>query len=183
MKLGLLLVDIQNDYFPGGRNPLVLPEIAAMQAKKILTFFRSHGLPVYHIRHISLSPDASFFLPDTAGIDFYGSVVPQADEIIITKHNPDSFLDTSLKERLEQDEVTDLVICGMMTHMCIDTTVRSAAAYNYPITLIADACATKDLTWEDNTVPARQVQDAYLAAIDGTFATVMRSEDWLNSRE
>ncbi len=68
----------------------------------------------------------------------------------------------------------------MMTHMCIDTTVRAAAALGYEIDLIADACATRDLTWEGMMIPAEQVQGAYLAAMSGTFATVYRAEAWIN---
>ncbi|NCB50885.1 MAG: cysteine hydrolase [Clostridia bacterium] len=183
MKTGLILVDIQNDYFKGGRNELVNPEPAATQAKKILTFFRRQGWPIYHVRHISENPGAEFFIPDTAGADFYGETRPLNGEEIIIKHKPDSFLGTSLKEKLEGNFIDELVVCGMMTHMCIDTTVRAAGSHGYSVTLIEDACATKDLKWGDAVVSAGQVQNAYMAALNGSFANVIKADAWINKHE
>lgn len=77
------------------------------------------------MRHISLNPDAEFFIPDTNGADFYKDCKPLGGEEIIIKHRPDSFLGTSLKDKLEEKGIDTLVVCVMMTHMCIDTTVRS----------------------------------------------------------
>lgn len=179
MKLGLILVDIQNDYFKGGKCELVNPEQAAIQANRILSFFRERGWPIFHVHHISIKPSSVFFIPDTEGADFYIDSYPQAGEEIIIKHKPDSFLDTNLKEKLEEKCVDALVICGMMTHMCIDTTVRSASNYRYPVTLIEDACATRDLKWGGITVSAEQVQCAYMAALDGTFARIQKADAWI----
>lgn len=180
MKLGLILVDIQNDYFKGGKYELVKPEQAAIQADKILTFFRSRHWPIYHVRHVSVNSDAVFFIPDTAGVDFYKECAPLGSEEIITKHSPDSFLGTNLKDKLENKGVDTLVVCGMMTHMCIDTTVRSAKNHGYSVALIEDAVATRDLLWDGITVPAKQVQCAYMAALDGTFAKVQKADTWIN---
>ncbi|MDP4153368.1 MAG: cysteine hydrolase family protein [Bacillota bacterium] len=183
MKIGLILVDIQNDYFKGGKYELVKPEQAASQANKILNFFREHGLPIYHIRHISTNPGASFFTPDTAGADFYRKCIPFDGEEIIIKHRPDSFLGTNLKEKLEEKGVEQLVVCGMMTHMCVDTTVRTASSYGYSVTLIEDACATRDLKWGETAVSAEQVQSAFMAALNGTFAKVMKADMWIKENE
>lgn len=180
MKTGLILVDIQNDYFKGGKYELVNPEQAATQANKILEFFRKHELPIYHVRHISMSPDAAFFKPDTAGADFYNKCRPSGEEEIIIKHRPDSFYGTNLKEKLEEKGIENLVVCGMMTHMCIDTTVRSANRNGYPVELIEDACATRNLEWRGSMVPAEQVQNAYMAALNGSFAKVYKADEWLS---
>ena len=181
MKKGLVLVDIQNDYFKGGKFELVSPEKAAKRAYEVLSFFRKLNWPVYHVRHISLKQDASFFLPDTPGADFYNECRPLDQEEIIIKHKPDSFLNTRLKEKLEEKGIDTLVICGMMTHMCIDTTVRSASYHGYSVELIEDACATRNLEWCGVTIPADQVQNAYMAALDGTFAKVYKGEAWLEA--
>ncbi len=183
MKRGLILVDIQNDYFKGGKYELVKPEQAAERAAKMLSHFRKMGWPIFHVRHLSTKPGAVFFLPATRGSEFYHENTPVEGEDIIVKHKPDSFLDTSLKEKIEESGVEELVICGMMTHMCIDTTVRAAAGYGYTVVLIEDACATRDLTWRGDTIPAEQVQNAYLAALDGTFAKVIKADMWLNEKE
>lgn len=100
-------------------------------------------------------------------------------EEIIIKHRPDSFLGTSLKDKLEEKGIDTLVVCGMMTHMCIDTTVRSAVNYGYFVELIEDAVATRDLIWGGITVSAEQVQSAYMAALNGTFAKVQNADAWM----
>jgi nicotinamidase-related amidase len=181
MKIGLVLVDIQNDYFKGGKYELVHPEQAAMQANKVLTFFRKQNLPIFHVRHISTNPGASFFLPDTVGAEFYKDCWPIEGEEIIIKHRPDSFLNTNLKEKLEEKGIDTLVMGGMMTHMCIDTTVRAASAHGYAVELIEDACATRDLEWAGNKILADQVQNAYMAALSGTFAKVSKSDEWIEA--
>lgn len=182
LKIGLILIDIQNDYFKGGKHELFEPEQAALQAKKILDFFREHQLPIYHVRHISTKPGASFFLPDTVGADFQETLQPFEGEKIVIKNRPDSFQDTDLKDKLDLDNINTLVICGMMTHMCIDTTVRSASNYGYSVTLIEDACTTRDLKWAGNTITASQVQLSYMAALHGTFANVCKADFWLGDR-
>ena len=183
VKLGLILVDIQNDYFKGGKHELVNPEQAASQANKILAFFRKQGWPVYHVRHLSTRPGSSFFIPDTEGADFYKKTCPLEGEEIIIKHRPDSFRGTTLKEKLEQKGIDAVVICGMMTHMCIDTTVRTADNYGYPVILIEDACATRDLAWRGTAIPAEQVQNAYMAALNRSFAKVQRADEWIKGQE
>jgi nicotinamidase-related amidase len=68
MNTALLLIDLQNDYFPGGKNPLAGSLEAVRQARRLLDHFRQSGLPLVHIQHTALSPTASFFLPDTPGV-------------------------------------------------------------------------------------------------------------------
>lgn len=182
LNSGLILIDIQNDYFKGGRYELTLPKEAASAALNILAAFRAQRLPIFHVRHVSVKPDATFFLPDTTGAEFYPETAPLDGETVIIKHKPNSFIGTGLAEELTAAGVSELVVCGMMTHMCLDTTVRAAADLGYPVTLIGDACATRDLLWAGKTIPAEQVQGAYLAAINGSFASVMTAEAWLQSR-
>lgn len=181
MGLGLVMVDIQKDYFPGGKYPLVQPEAAAGQGARMLAFFRQHQLPIFHVRHLSIGAEATFFVPDTPGADFFPVCAPQAEEAVIIKHHPDSFLETTLKQQLTDQDIDALVVCGMMTHMCIDTTVRSAASQGFAVHLIADACATRDLVWEGTTIPALAVQQVYLASLAGTFAQVSSVAAWLQA--
>lgn len=179
MGQGLLLIDIQNDYFSGGRNELHGMEAAAQQARRALEHFRAQGLPVFHVQHISLYPSATFFLPDTDGAAIHELVAPLPGEPVVVKHAPNSFFETGLKELLDRHEVGRLVVCGSMSHMCVDTTVRAARDFALPVTLLHDACATRDLGWSGQTVPAQQVQAAYMAALNGSFATVLSADDYL----
>ncbi|WP_037586230.1 cysteine hydrolase family protein [Stenoxybacter acetivorans] len=172
-KKALLLVDIQNDYFPGGRNPLYRAEEAALNAQQILMFFRQKEQPIFHVQHISLQENAAFFLPNTDGCLIHKSVLPDGNESVVIKHTPDSFFQTNLQEKLVLNEIDELVICGMMSHMCIDTTVRSAKRLGYVVTVIADACTTRDLIYGGETIQAETVHRTFMAALNGTFAKVI----------
>lgn len=173
MKQAFLLVDIQNDYFPGGAMELAGSPEAVLRAGKLLQVFRQKSLPVIHIQHVATRPGAPFFRPDTPGVAIHANVAPVAGEILLQKHFPNSFRETSLLEYLRQQEITQLVIAGMMTHMCIDTTIRAAADLGFQCVLAHDACATKSLSFGGVTVSAEQVQAAYLAALEGLFAKVL----------
>lgn len=179
MKTALILVDIQNDYFPGGANTLREQEKAAANARTVLARFRIANNPVIHVRHVNTRPGATFFLPDTAGAEIHESVRPTAGESVITKNFPDSFLQTTLQETLEKLDTNQLVICGMMSHMCIDATVRSAKAKGYEITVPHDACTTRDLEWNGEILPAHAVHKAFMAALNGAFAQMTTAESLL----
>ncbi len=173
MKKALLLIDIQNDYFAGGRNRLVNSEQAAEIAKLALDFFRRKNLPVFHIQHISLHEGADFFLPDSEGCKIYESVFPEQNEAVIVKHTPDSFLMTDLHQQLSHAGIGQLFVCGMMTHMCLDTSVRSAKMLGYEVCLLHEACATKDLVWNGEIIPSATVHKTFMASLAGIFAEVI----------
>ena len=179
MKSALILVDIQNDYFDGGKSELYLTDVAAKHAKTALEFFRKSSLPVYHIQHINTRPNATFFLPDSEGSKIHHSVYPLTEEKIFIKHAPNSFFDTGLADELLQKEIQHLVICGMMSHMCIDTTVRAAKDYGFTLTVLEDACTTKDLVWNGVTIPAQTVHNTIMASLNGTFANVIKTDDFI----
>lgn len=180
MKEALLLIDIQNDYFPGGKMELVSMEEAAKKAGELLKSFRTAGKPVFFIKHMSTRSDATFFVPGTQGTDIHSSVSPLPDETVIEKHFPNSFLQTELLSVLKGQEVTDLIICGAMSHMCIDTTVRAAKELGFKCTLISDACATRNLKFGEEILSAQTVHASFMAALDGMFATIMTAEEYLN---
>ncbi|HLB43187.1 MAG: isochorismatase [Gammaproteobacteria bacterium RIFCSPHIGHO2_12_FULL_35_23] len=179
MTIALVLVDIQNDYFPGGKMELSGIEQAAENASKLLASFRMQQLPVYHIQHISVRPGATFFLPDTAGVKINEQVLPLKSEIVIEKHYPNSFRDTSLLNHLNEKGIKHLVIAGAMSHMCIDATTRAAFDYHFECTVIEDACATKDLKFGDLLVPAKYIHAGFMSALDGTYAEIKSYKDFL----
>ena len=177
MTKALIVIDIQNDYFPGGKMELVGSVEAAVRASSVQALFREHGYPVLHIKHFALSPNATFFLPNTWGVEINESVAPITAELIIIKHYPNSFRETVLGQILANLQIKDLVVVGMMTHMCIDTSVRAANDLGFNVTLVSDACATKNLNFNGVEIEAAAVQGAYLAAIDGSFAKVVTAAE------
>jgi nicotinamidase-related amidase len=172
MTEALVLIDLQNDYFPGGTMELVGAETAVAQAARLLAAFRQKGHPVFHVQHLAARPGATFFLPGTRGAEIHASVQPGAGERVVTKHFPNGFRQTKLLEDLRSAGATKLTFAGMMTHMCVDTTVRAAADLGFGCSLAHDGCATRDLQFAGQPVDADKVQLAYLAALDGSFASV-----------
>ena len=172
MKQALLLIDIQNDYFPGGAMELAGSVAAGLNAKRLLHAFREKNLPILHIQHISTRPGSTLFLPNTPGVHIHESVTPCANEPVFRKNYPNSFRDTPLLDHVKTNNISRFVIAGMMTHMCIDTTTRAAADLGFPCVLAGDACATRNLTHGGVTVSAENVQTAFLSALNGFFATV-----------
>lgn len=179
MKKALLVVDIQKDYFEGGKGVLFEPEKAAVNAKKLIDSFHQKGELVIYIRHISTEDGAVLFLPDSVGTEIYPGVQPAAGDPVFIKHVPDSFMADGLTKYLEQNEVKELAVCGMMSHMCIDTTVRSAKEKGYDVTLLEDACTTMALTWQGKSYPAETVHNIFMASLIGTFATIMKTEEYI----
>ena len=181
MKTALLIIDVQKDYFPGGKHPLVNPLEAAQKAYMILQCFRehrSHGGQHVHIQHISLEPDATFFISGDRGTDIHDSVAHFEGEPIVYKHEPNSFLNTSLLELLKSWEIERVIITGMMTHMCVDATARAASDLGFQVIVAEDACATRDLKYGDTVIPAEHVHKAFLAALE-SYGKVMKSEEIL----
>ncbi|WKZ41853.1 MAG: cysteine hydrolase family protein [Anaerolineales bacterium] len=180
MKTALLVIDIQKDYFPGGKFPLVNPEEAAKNAYMLLQCFREHGphkdARHIHIQHISLKPDAAFFVKGDSGSDIHDSVAHFEGEPIVYKHYPNSFRETNLLEMLKEWGIERVVITGMMTHMCVDATARAAADFGFKVIIAEDACATRDLVYGETIIPADLVHKAFLAALK-SYGQVMKSEE------
>ena len=165
MKTVLLLIDIQNDYFPGGKMELEGPVEAAQKANELLQCFRDHNQPTVHIQHVSLEPDASFFISGDRGTDINDNTVHYEGEPLVQKHYPNAFRETNLLELLREWEIERLIITGMMTHMCVDATSRAAVDFGFNLIVAEDACATRALTHGDLTIPAEHVHKAFLAAL------------------
>jgi nicotinamidase-related amidase len=180
MNQGLVLVDIQNDYFPNGRMELVGMEEAGRRAKELMGFFQGAQFPTFHIQHIAASPKTGFFLPDTLGAEIHENVKPRPTDPVIQKHFPNSFRNTNLLEELNKAEVDEIVICGAMSHMCIDATTRAAADLGFRCNVIHDACATRDLEFEGGTIPASQVHASFMAALRFFYAKVISLEEFLS---
>ncbi len=177
MRDALLVIDIQNDYFPGGAMELAGMEAAGARAAEALQAMRGRSAPVYFLQHLSTRPGAAFFLPGTAGAELHPCVTPRPGEAVITKHFPNGFRETALLERLRDDGVEHLVICGAMSHMCVDATTRAAFDLGFRCTVLADACATRDLQYQGRTVRASDVHAAFMAALAVPYASVIATGD------
>lgn len=183
MKQGLIIIDVQNDYFPGGSMELSAMEAAGDNCRRLLDWFRDKTAPIIHIQHLSVRPGSTFFVPNTEGAEINQRVKPEADEPVVQKNFPSAFRDTGLNEMLQESGIEQLVVCGAMSHMCVDTTVRAAFDLGYQCQVISDACATKDLEFEGRAVPASTVQDAFMASLKVPFAAMSTTEEFLRGSE
>ena len=181
MKNCLLLIDLQNDYFPGGAMELVNIVPAAANAGILLDRFRKAGLPVIHVQHIAVQPGATFFLPGTPGAGFFPLLNPHPAETVIVKHFPNSFRNTPLLQTLRDAGIDNLTVCGAMSHMCLDATTRAAFDLGFTCIVVDDACATRDLEHRGTVVPANQVHAAFMAALSRPYARVVATDDALPS--
>jgi len=172
MKTALILVDIQNDYFPGGSGENEGALAATANARSILDAFRSKGLPIFHVWHENTRAGESFFTKGTKGIEIHEMVAPAAGESTIRKLTPNSFVGTDLGARLESAGIEKVVIAGMMSYMCINSTTRAAKELGYECAVASDACATIALEFGGVKVPAAMVHAASMAGLNGIFAKV-----------
>ncbi|WP_353145879.1 cysteine hydrolase family protein [Chryseobacterium sp.] len=181
----LLIIDVQNDYFPGGKMPLEGSEQAGKNIQQILEEFRKNKLPVIHIQHISTNEGASFFLPNTPGAEINPLVSPKNDEKIITKHFPNSFRETDLLEYLHSEKIKNLVIAGMMTDVCVVSTTRAAFDLGFNNLIIGDATATRDRELDGQVIKAEEVQRSFLAgisALGNLYSRITGTKDFLNGK-
>ncbi len=163
VKTALLIVDIQNFYFPGEGPGLVHAEEASLAAKEVLKIFRDQKQLVVHVRHQSKK-----------GFEIHQNVAPLPEEKVITKEEVNSFQKTDLLEYLKSKEINRLVIIGMQTQMCLEAAVRAAHDFGFECIVIQDACATRDLKFGEKLVKAEDVQTAVLATItDGRYGKVI----------
>lgn len=178
-KLGLIIIDLQNEYLPTGKLPLSGIETAADNAAKVLADARAKSIPVFHIRHEFANNEAPVFVPGTDGVEIQPAVAPVGDEPVIVKNHINSFRDTDLKQQLDAHGVEEVLIVGAMSHMCVDACVRAAVDMGYPATVLHDACATLDLEFNGVSVPAAQVHAAMMAAFEFGYATVTSTQAYL----
>lgn len=177
-KSALLVIDLQNEYLPTGKLPLVNIEQAAANAVKVIAKARQQGIQVIHVQHIA-DAGSPIFEPSSNGIEFQDTVKPQ-DESVIIKNHINAFLNTNLKEILDSNQVTELVVIGAMSHMCVDAAVRAASDFGYKVKVIHNACATLDLEFNGVKVPASHVHATLMAAFEFSYAQVISTEDYVS---
>ncbi len=175
----LVVIDVQNFYFPGGKQPLAEPAAASSQARRLFDRFRAKGWPLIHVQH--LPKDQTAVSPDSGDEQYriHPSVRPLGGETVIGKHYANAFRETKLRETLQNLDVQRVLICGMQTHMCVEAATRAAADFGFEVLVAHDACATRNLRFKDTEIPAVQVHASALAAMNGNYARVLSTDELL----
>ncbi len=179
-KQAVIVVDIQNDYFPGGKWELSGVDAAADNAARIIQAARENGDAVIHIRHETLAKNAPFFVPNTDGAQLHQKAKNLPDELVIVKNYMNPYRETELKQVLDKLSIDSVIVIGNMSHMCIDAVTRASDDFGYKATVIHDACATHDLEFGGVKVPAAQVHAAFMAALQFGYAEVVSTETFLS---
>lgn len=171
----LVVIDCQNTYREGVMQ-LVGVDAALAEIARLIARARDVGAPVIHIMH-DAGPGTPYDVRAPIG-QISDPVKPLAGEPVIVKTKPSSFWQTDLDERLRARKVEDLVLCGFMTHVCVNSTARAAFTLGYRATVVGDATATRDLPGVDGlVVPAAMLKAATLAGIRDLFAVVVPGVD------
>ena len=143
MMKALLVIDLQNDYFPGGKFPLWNTDVVLENLELAIGKSNAQGIPVIHIQHIAKGGLSPFFNEGTRGADIHLRILTAAPKSPVNvKEFADSFEQTNLEETLTRLGVTDLLVCGMMTQNCVTHTAISKAAEKYSVTILPDCCTT-----------------------------------------
>lgn len=166
-KTALLIIDVQEFYFPDGFNPLFEPEIASQNAAIMLEHFRSNNNLVVHIKHATEKDSL-----------IHKNVQPENGERVIKKSNINSYQDTDLLAFLKDNKINQVVICGMMTHVCVEAAARASADFGFDVIVIDDACATRDVIFNDDTVKATDVHNSTLGTINKYYGQVMTVKEY-----
>lgn len=167
----LIMIDCQNTYRSGVMQ-LNGVETAILEAKVLLEMARDQKTPIFHIQHDG-GPGTPYDIRAEIGM-ISDEVAPIAGEPVITKHYPNSFIQTSLDEQLKALGIQNIILAGFMTHMCINSTAHGGFNLGYAPTIVASATATRDLPGSDGTVvPAQAVHAAALAATRDLYAVVV----------
>ncbi|MFN8207768.1 MAG: cysteine hydrolase family protein [Bacteroidales bacterium] len=160
----LILIDIQDFYFPGGRLQLTGAEDAEKKAVALLSWCRDHNFIIVHVMH-------------KGGGDIRKSLAPGQGEKLIVKSEINSFKGTDLADFLHEKAVKKLVLAGMQTNMCLEAATRAASDLGFSCTVIHDACAARDLEFNGTIVKAKDVHLASLVTLK-TYALIQSLEEF-----
>lgn len=141
MKAALIVIDIQNDYFPGGAFTLENADSACKGAVEAIEQAKRDGWLVIGVQHIS-TQDAPLFKPDTEGVKIHSAIgAALADAPIVVKKEADSFFETNLEQLIGAASITDIYITGMMTQHCVTHTALSPQVGDRVVHIIGKGCA------------------------------------------
>ena len=147
MSKTLLVIDLQNDYFPDGKFPLWNTDTTLKNIEIAIEKATSQDVPVIVIQHIANAAMgiAPFFNEGTTGADVHPRILAVApNAAIVIKEYADSFVETTLEETLAGLGATELLVCGMMTQNCVTHTAISKSAEKYKVAILVDCCTTVD---------------------------------------
>ncbi|RJF99883.1 cysteine hydrolase family protein [Noviherbaspirillum saxi] len=175
----LIVIDFQMEYFDGGRLPIPDGKAAMSRARQLVDFGDRHGIAVIHVQHLGPAGGA-LFPKDSDRAAFHADMAPRPQHLLVQKTTASSFASTDLHQRLQARGIKTLVLCGLMTHMCISTTARDAKPLGYQVLVAGDACATRDIeAWDGGIIGHAELHRAALTEISDAFGEVVPTDSVL----
>ncbi|SDT14731.1 cysteine hydrolase family protein [Bradyrhizobium canariense] len=173
-RAALIVVDVQRafDEWEAAGKRRNNPEAVA-RIVDLLSAFRSHEAPIFHIRHEGSRPNSAF-LPGGTGYPVKDEARELAGEPVIVKRVNSAFIGTDLERQLRAADIKTLVICGATTNHCVETTTRMAGNLGFDARLVRDATWTFDRIGPDGDAhSAEDIHAMTLANLDGEFARIV----------
>jgi nicotinamidase-related amidase len=150
MKKALLVIDVQNHMFQEG-SVVYEGDRLLQNLKELIDSARTTETPIFYIQHNAPGGQPLEF--GTEGWEIHPEIMPDKQDVIIQKATPDSFLNTTLEDELKKQGIEQLVITGIQTEVCVDTTCRRAFSLGYKVTLISDTHST----WDSQAITAQEI--------------------------
>lgn len=172
----LVIIDCQQEYVDGAF-PLTGVQNALLQVSKLLKRARANKTPIFHIAH--KGQKGGVFDREEGGKGVFAlEASPEEGESVIEKLLPNSFAGTSLQTQLELAGRKELLLCGFMTHMCVNSTARAALDLGYRTTIVSNACATRDLPGlSEEVIPAELIHKVNLASLADRYSVIAEDAD------
>ena len=180
-KRALLVIDVQNEYFPGGALPISYPAGSLEKITDAMDGAAEAGVPIVLVQHGTEDKAEGAFLKGSKGWQLKGEVDVRKRSKVIEKTQPGAFTGTDLEPWLKENGIDTLVISGYMTQMCCDSTARQASHRGYGVEFLSDATGTLDQANQAGKVSAEELHRAILVTQQSAFAKVMTTEDWIAS--
>lgn len=180
MKRGLLIIDVQNEYF-SGKLPVSYPENSFNNLLKSIDYANECGIPIILIQHTSPQKDAKTFVKGSREWEIHPEVLKRKYDCIIEKNLPGSFTGTNLDEFLKERNIDTVVIAGYMTQMCCDTTSRQAVHLGYCVEFLSDSTGTLNISNYAGDIKADELHKAVLITQAMRFSKVLSTDEWIKS--
>jgi nicotinamidase-related amidase len=165
----VIIIDVQNDMF-NSVNPVYRSEELLATLNRLLAKARAAYIPVLYVQHNE--KEGYPLQSNTCGWQIQQAIAPQEGELIIQKRYPDSFQETTLQDELQSRGIKKLIVAGLQTDYCIDTTCRRAFSLGYEVILVKDGHST----WDDAVMPAPQII-AHHNLMLGNWCVVAKNEE------
>lgn len=169
-KMALIIIDVQKGLFEKSDMTYRGEELLGT-LQKLISRARGAKIQVIYVQHDG--GKGHILAPGSPGWPIHPAIEPLANETVIHKLDPDSFLNTTLQSELDSHGISKIIIAGLQTELCIDTTIRRAYSLGYDVTVVEDGHSTCD----SDTLKAYQIIAHHNSIFSSWFAKIERADE------